>query len=61
VLNGENEHSNFLRKIPEEIEGGWTFQVKKKTKKRVDTIPREQPISSPFHTNKHSPRREKRL
>ncbi len=38
VLNEENEHSDFLRKIPEEIEGGWTFQAKKKTKERVDTI-----------------------
>jgi len=25
VLNGENERFNFLKKIPEEIEGGWTF------------------------------------
>jgi hypothetical protein len=38
VLNGENERSDFLRKIPEEIEGGWTFQAKKKNKERVDTI-----------------------
>jgi len=38
VLNGENERSDFLRKITEEIEGGWTFQAKKKTKERVDTI-----------------------
>jgi hypothetical protein len=38
VLNGENEHSNFLRKIPEELEGGWTFQGKKKNKVRIDTI-----------------------
>jgi hypothetical protein len=30
VLNGENEHSDFLRKILEELEGGWTFQGKKK-------------------------------
>jgi hypothetical protein len=30
VLNGENERSDFLRKIAEEIEGGWTFQAKKK-------------------------------
>jgi len=38
VLNGEIERSDFLRKILEEIEGGWTFQAKKKTKERVDTI-----------------------
>jgi hypothetical protein len=25
ALNGENESSNFLRKILEELEGGWTF------------------------------------
>jgi hypothetical protein len=29
VLNGENERSDFLRKISEELEGGWTFQKKK--------------------------------
>jgi hypothetical protein len=38
VLNGENEHSDFLRKIPEELEGGWTFQGKKKNKVKIDTI-----------------------
>jgi hypothetical protein len=38
VLNGENERFDFLRKIPEEIEGGWTFQAKKKNKERVDII-----------------------
>jgi hypothetical protein len=25
ALNGENESSNFLRKILEELKGGWTF------------------------------------
>ncbi len=30
VLNGENERSNFLRKIPEKLKGGWTFQGKKR-------------------------------
>ncbi len=25
ILNGENESSDFLRKISEELEGGWTF------------------------------------
>jgi hypothetical protein len=38
VLNGENERFNFLRKIPEELKGGWTFQGKKKNKVRIDTI-----------------------
>jgi hypothetical protein len=38
MLNGENERSDFLRKILEEIEGGWSFQAKKKNKERVDTI-----------------------
>ncbi len=38
VLNGENERSDFLRKIPKELEGGWTFQGKKKNKVRIDTI-----------------------
>jgi hypothetical protein len=38
VLNGENENSNFLRKIQKELEGGWTFQGKKKNKVRIDTI-----------------------
>jgi hypothetical protein len=32
TLNGENESSNFLRKILEELEGGWTFQGKKRTR-----------------------------
>ncbi len=30
VLNGENESFDFLRKISEELEGGWTFQGEKK-------------------------------
>jgi hypothetical protein len=29
-LNEENERSDFLSKIPEELEGGWTLQGKKK-------------------------------
>jgi hypothetical protein len=32
VLNGENKRSNFLRKMSEELEGGWTFQGKKRIK-----------------------------
>jgi hypothetical protein len=28
ALNGENESSNFLRKVPEKLEGGWIFQGK---------------------------------
>jgi hypothetical protein len=38
ALNGENESSDFLRKIPEELEGGWTFHGKKKNKVRINTI-----------------------
>jgi hypothetical protein len=38
ALNGENESSNFLRKIPKELEGGWTFKGKKKNKVRIDII-----------------------
>jgi hypothetical protein len=38
ALNGGNENSDFLRKIPEEIEGGWTFKGKKKNKVRIDII-----------------------
>jgi hypothetical protein len=38
ALNGENESSNFLRKIPKELEGGWTFQGKKQNKVKIDTI-----------------------
>jgi hypothetical protein len=30
VLNGENERSHFLRKISEELEGGWTLLGKKR-------------------------------
>jgi hypothetical protein len=33
VLNRENECSDFLRKISKEIEGGWTFQAKKRIRK----------------------------
>jgi len=32
ALNGENESSNFLKKILEELKGGWTFQGEKKTR-----------------------------
>ncbi len=32
ALNEENESSDFLRKISEELEGGWTFQGEKKNK-----------------------------
>jgi hypothetical protein len=38
ALNGENESSDFLREIPEELKGTWTFQGKKKNKVRIDTI-----------------------
>jgi hypothetical protein len=38
ALNGENESSNFLKKIPEELEGGWTFKGKKKNKVRINII-----------------------
>jgi hypothetical protein len=38
ALNEENESSNFLKKTLEELEGGWTFQGKKKNKVRIDTI-----------------------
>jgi hypothetical protein len=38
ALNEENESSDFLRKIPKELKGGWTFQGKKKNKVRIDTI-----------------------
>jgi hypothetical protein len=32
ALNGENESSNFLRKISKKLEGGWTFQGKTRTR-----------------------------
>jgi hypothetical protein len=38
VLNGETKRSDFLRKIPKELEGGWTFQGGKKNKVKIDTI-----------------------
>jgi len=60
TLNEENESFNFLRKIPEELEGRWTFQGKKKKGKDRHNPPRGQPISSPYFTNKHSPRGKKR-
>jgi hypothetical protein len=60
ALNGENESSNFLKKIPEELEGRWTFQGKKKQSKDRHNPPGGQPISSPYRTNKHSPKGEKR-
>jgi hypothetical protein len=61
VLNGENERSDFLRKFPEELEGGWTFQGKKKNKVRIDTIrPESNQSPHPPHTSKDRPRGEKR-
>jgi hypothetical protein len=48
TLNGENESSVFLRKILEKLEGGWTFQGKKKNKVRIDTI-RSEGDQSPHH------------
>jgi hypothetical protein len=54
------ERFDFLRKIMEELEGEWTFQGGEKKGKDWHNTPREQPISSPFHTSKHSPRGEKR-
>jgi hypothetical protein len=32
ALNGENESSDFLRKVPEELKGGWTFKGGKRTR-----------------------------
>jgi hypothetical protein len=46
--NGENESSDFLRKISEELEGRWTFQGKKKNKVRIDTIHPEGDRSHPI-------------
>jgi hypothetical protein len=31
-LNEKNESSDFLKKIPEELERGWTFKGEKKTR-----------------------------
>jgi hypothetical protein len=53
ALNGENESSDFLRKIPEELEGGWTFKGKKKNKVRIDTI-RLEGNQSPHLTSRAS-------
>jgi hypothetical protein len=36
-LNGENESSDFLRKILKELKGRWTFKRKKKNKVRINT------------------------
>jgi hypothetical protein len=61
ALNGENESFDFLRKIPKEIEGGWTFQGKKiEQGKYRHNLLRRRPISSPYYTSKHSPKGEKR-
>jgi len=38
AFNKENESSDFFRRIPEELEGKWTFQGKKKNKVRIDII-----------------------
>ncbi len=32
ALNKENESSDFLKKVSEELEGGWTFKGKKITR-----------------------------
>jgi hypothetical protein len=58
-LNGENESSDFLRKILEELEGGWTFKGKKKQGKDRHNLPGGRPISSPY-ISKQSPKGEKR-
>jgi hypothetical protein len=39
ALNGENESSNFLKKILKKLKGGWTFQGKKKKGKNQHNSP----------------------
>jgi hypothetical protein len=53
VLNGENERSDFLKKISEKLEAGWTFQGKKKNKVRIDTI-RSESNQSPHPSTRAS-------
>jgi hypothetical protein len=36
ALNGENESSNFFKKIPKELKRRWTFQGKRKKKQGKD-------------------------
>jgi hypothetical protein len=53
TLNEENESFDFLKKISKELEGGWTFQGKKKNKVRIDII-RPEGDQSPHPTARAS-------